>query len=476
MTKILRLQAENVKRLTAIDITPAGACVVVGGRNGSGKSSTLDSIAMAIGGAAYVPKVPVRRGADSAEIVVTLDNGIVVKRTFTASGNTYLKVVKDGKPVSSGQALLDELTGKLAFDPLAFIRLDDKRQAETLRKLTGLDFTAHDAARKKAYDDRTAVNKRLAEMRGAVAALPEYPEAPAEEVSSTEVLAQIEVAQEHNAELTTLMAAKTAAQGAVDRATESVKRTATLIATLEKQLADARAQLAKDTKAREAADKVVVEAADAVEGFQPIDTTELKAQLSTAEETNRKVRANVARAKAVAEGLAKKVESDALTAKIESLDAAKEKALAAAKFPVPGLSFADDVVTYNGLPFTEASGAEQLRVSVAIGAALNSKLRVMIVRDGAFLDDEGLEILRQMAEQLDLQVWLERVSTGAECSVIIEAGEVVEEASAAAPVAEAVPPVTPKPAAKAPVAKPVATTAPTPVAAKPAAARKPAPF
>ncbi len=456
MSRIIRLQSENVKRLTAIDIVPTSALTVVGGDNGEGKTSVLDSIAMGLGGKDAVPPMPVHRGKDSAQTIITLDNGIVVKRTFTAAGNTYLKVTSaDGAVYPSPQAMLDGLTGKLSFDPLAFLRLDAPEQAKTLRRLVNLDFTKQDVERKRLYDERTAVNKRLAEMRGAVAALPTHADAPAKEISSADVLAEIEKAQAHNSGRLPLTAAANAANLAISQTNAQVKATSTSIAALEKQLADARTLLDKQTKARDKAQVAMTAAQDAETAFEEIDTTDLKAQLAACEETNRKVRANAQRATAVTEGIAKKAQADALTVKIDAIDKAKSEALSAVKFPVKGLSFADDAVTFDGFPLSQCSAALQQRVSVSIGAALNPKLRVMLIRDASLLDVKNLEALRTTAEELDLQIWAERVSKGAECSIIIEDGG-VQGADPVESIAEEPPavvaPVVVKPKGRKPVA------------------------
>jgi hypothetical protein len=101
--------------------------------------------------------------------------------------------------------------------------------------------------------------------------------------------------------------------------------------------------------------------------------------------------------------------------------------MADAKFPVPELSFGDDGVLVKGVPFEQASAAEQLRVSVAMGVALNPKLKVLLVRDGSLLDAKSLQLLADMAEANESQVWLERVGDADAAAVVIEDGQVAEK-------------------------------------------------
>lgn len=116
MNKIIKLTAENVKRLSVVEISPEGNVVTIGGRNGQGKTSVLDSIEYALGGNPS-DTMPVRSGEESAKVVVDLGD-IVVKRTFTAAGGTSLTVTNaDGVKQASPQAILDKLTGRLTFDP-----------------------------------------------------------------------------------------------------------------------------------------------------------------------------------------------------------------------------------------------------------------------------------------------------------------------------------------------------------------------
>ena len=62
MSRIVSLTAENVKRISAVHIVPGdGGVVLIGGRNAQGKSSVLDSIMYALGGASAIPDEPIRR-------------------------------------------------------------------------------------------------------------------------------------------------------------------------------------------------------------------------------------------------------------------------------------------------------------------------------------------------------------------------------------------------------------------------------
>ena len=198
---IVKLTAENVKRIRAVEISPQGNLVVIGGRNAQGKSSVLDAILYGLGGAKMLPDVPVRRGMKA--LAVGLDLGeLVVTRTRTAAGSATLVVKpKAGKPLGSPQAVLDKLTGGISFDPLNFTRLLPHQQAETLRQLAGLDFTTADAAKQKLYDERLVLGRELKAAEARLdATIPCDNGVPDTEVSAAEILVEQSAAAKKNAE------------------------------------------------------------------------------------------------------------------------------------------------------------------------------------------------------------------------------------------------------------------------------------
>ena len=480
--RIVALHVENVKRLKAVDITPDGNMVVVGGRNAQGKSSLLDSITMALGGQSVFCDRPLREGAESGEIIVDLGD-LVVKRTFAKDGGTALVVKgKDGNKHKSPQTLLDNLVGRITFDPMAFSRMDPKKQLETLTTLVGLDFRALDAKRLTLADDRTQVGRDGQARKAQRDAMPHHPDVPAEEVSANEIIAQVEVARHHNAKrLEMQRQADAASQQAIDlrghvqaikegrRLTPEIVRYTRTIAEaqsrqqslreeverLEKRLAEIRPMLSplateidtmmenvktatellvtQENEKALAAAKESEALTDQVNGISEKPVAELLERISKVDIINRKVRENLAQKEqnAYVEKCMERWQE--LTAAINVIDQQKKDAMAKVAFPVEGLSFNDTGVLFKGVPFSQASSAEQLRVSVAMGLALNPKLRVVLIRDGSLLDDENMALIAKMAAEKDSQVWVERVGNGEEVSVLIEDGSVVADDQAVAP-------------------------------------------
>jgi len=411
MSKIIRMEAENVKRLRSVEITPDGApMVVVGGRNAQGKSSVLDSIEYALGGKPSAEK-PIRDGEKSARVVVETED-LKVTRTFTESGSKLVVEGKNGAVFKSPQAMLDKLVGKLSFDPLAFSRMDAKAQADTLKGLVGFDLAPLDGARQKAYDERTNVGRELKSLEAQVAGMPEHEGVPDAEVSVGDLVQEMQ-------DIAAMNSRNEAARRAVQEKSRRCDEMAAQIALLQQGLANAEACLRK-----EASD--LAQAKAEIGGMKDHDIAEISKKVQCAESVNRQVRENASKSAMIRKAGLAQAAVNALTARIESIDAEKASALAEANLPVKGLAFSDAGVTLNGIPFAQSSSAEQLRVSVALGLAMNPQIKVLLIRDGSLLDTDSLRLVSEMAEAAGGQVFVERVSDGAECAVIIEDGMVQE--------------------------------------------------
>jgi len=394
--KIVRLTAENVKRLKAVEITPDGTVQVITGRNAQGKTSVLDAIWLALGGGAAGRETvrPIRDGEVKAS--VTLDLGdLTVVRTWAGDKTTLTVKSADGAKYPSPQGVLDALVGRLSFDPLEFTRLSARDQVAALLDLVDIDVDLPLLARQRqrAYDERTEIGRQGKALGEPGSLVP----APAEEVSASDLITAIRQAQYD-------LADQDSERRALREGEEKVEA-------LEAEL-EAWISVMEERRAR-------------VKAHKPVpDVEALESSLRSVEETNRAVRHNASVAEAKARKDALLADYAGLTKTIDALDATKAKALAAAKFPVAGLGFDDDGVTFEGIPFSQASSAEQIRVSLAMAMSLNPKLRVIRILDGSLLDADNLALIAEMAAGQDFQVWIERVADASGIGVVIEDGAV----------------------------------------------------
>ena len=430
--RILKLQITDVKRISAAHIEPNGGMVILTGKNGAGKTSVLDAIQMALGGGDTIPPKPIREGASKGKVEMDLGD-VIVTRTFTENGGGSLKIDAkvDGTTraaIKSPQTWLNERIGKLSFDPLAFMRQDSKAQGETLRKLTGINTADLDAQRKAAYDERTLLNRQVRDAEGALASMPTYPDAPPCHVSAEDIQKEIQAARVTNAEADkALRNAQTWAEN-VHRAQEDHTKALSEVTRLEGLLAEAKNTVASKASLLATCQSQCAAAETAAQSAVRIDEAPLLTRLTEVGTTNLHVAANLAH-----EAAAKKVEelqakADGLTTKIDFIDAQKAQLLAETAFPIEGLSFdADGGVTFKGLPLCQASGAEQVRVSMAVALAMNPKLKLVLIRDASLLDADSRALVAEMAEAAEAQVWLECVGEGDPGSILIEDGTVREQ-------------------------------------------------
>ena len=408
--KIIEFRAERFKRLSAVEITPEGNTVIISGKNGQGKSSVLDAIWLALGGGNATKDssttVPIKAGEKDA--VVRLDLGdIVVTRKWTASGSTLTVEGADGRKYSSPQTLLDTLVGTISFDPLSFAKMPPMEQRSQLIDLVKLpvDLDELGAQRKALYDQRTLVNRELKTVQAELAGiqLPDN-DVPEEEISIAEMTKKIGMAQD---QLSRIIMGRQRLQEKVEKA----KALRELIQQKTDELTSLGNQIRSET--------------EILESCKEPDVQAMRLQLDNAEQINKLVRQKKHKAELQVRLNDKTTESDGITQQIEAIDRTKKEAFLNVRFPVDGLAVDEEGITYNGIPFRQCSSAEQLKVCVAIASALNPEIRVIRVPDASLLDEESMKVMQDLAQQQDIQIWMERVTDGKEkVGVVIEDGAV----------------------------------------------------
>lgn len=420
MTVISKLHIENVKRVLNVTIEPESGSplVVIGGTNGNGKSSVLDSIAYLFAGEKSIPEKPIRSGAKSATIEADLtpnQDGVslTLRRKFTSSGSTlevFEKSVNGQRKLQSPQAVLSALFSRVAFDPEAFRSMKLPEQVECLRMVSGLDTSEIDAKIKEQIETRKILNRRKTESQAKANGLPFHPDAPEKEISTEALERQMAAAWEFEKKRASLLRE-------IDGHKDGLRSANKAIEELEAKLAERRAFVAAATekieKAKQSLDSLVV---------CTFDAKDLKA----ANDQNEKYRANAVKAAAIAEAERAKADHEQSEREIEELRIQREKIVASASWPVEGLSIESDCVTYKGVPFAQLSSAEQIRIATTIGFASNPGLRVCLIRHGSLLDHQSLQIVSDVAVEYSGQVFVERVSEGSECTVVMHDGAIRE--------------------------------------------------
>lgn len=401
--KINNLQIENVKRVKAVRIEPTkSGLTIVGGKNNQGKTSILDAIAWALGGNKFRPTSAQRE--DSVlplTIKVVMDNGLVVERK---GKNSDLKVT-DPAGNKSGQALLDSFVEELALNLPKFMEANSKEKAETLLKIIGVGDQLFELERQEAeiYNKRHAIGQIADQKEKFAREQPYYPDAPDDLVSASELIQRQQAILAQNGEN---------------------QRKRNLRDQYDRELVEAQTAFEKAKKRLEKAEQDSATARKSAEDLHDESTAEIEDSINSIEQTNIKVRANLDKQKAEDDAAEYRHQYDLLTAQIQEVREAKSSLLNTASLPLAELSVKDRELVYKGHNWDSMSGSDQLKVATAIVRKLKPNCQFVLMDKLEQMDLETLEEFGKWAESEGLQVIATRVSTGEECTLIIEDGYV----------------------------------------------------
>lgn len=408
--KINKLEIENVKRVKAVMIEPtANGLTILGGNNNQGKTSVLDSIAWALGGNKFKPSKPTREGSmNPPSLRVELSNGLIVERK---GKNSDLKVT-DPSGGRAGQQLLDSFVEEFALNLPKFMESTPKEKAATLLRIIGVGdkLYALDNQESQLYNERLAIGRVADQKKKFAAEQPQYPEAPNDLVSIADLITQQQTILARNGEN---------AQKRLNQ--EKIKN--------ELHQSEARlAQLKEALAAEEAVhDKLFgdyVIANKAIEDLVDESTAELEQSITDIEEINRKVRANLDKAKAEEDAAEFATKYEALSVEIQKVRDERSQLLESADLPLPGLSVEDGELVFEGQKWDNMSGSQQLRISTAIVRKLKPDCGFVLLDKLEQMDLPTLTEFGQWLESVGLQAIATRVSSGEECQIIIEDGYV----------------------------------------------------
>lgn len=399
--KITLIEIENSKRIKAFKAHPAeNGLTVIGGRNGQGKTSVLDGIAWALGGEKYRPSQPQREGALTQPYIhLVLSNGLVVERK---GQNSSLKIT-DPSGRKGGQQILDELISKLALDLPKFMQMTSKEKARTLLQIIGVEqeLAALEQKEKELYNQRLYVGRTADQKKKFALEMPYYPQAPKEPVSASDLIAQQQDILAQNGENQRKRARK-------DTLAAQAKRLGDQIAQMQAQYDQVLADL--ETATRDAKD------------LMDESTAALEENIRNIEQINVMVRANLDKEKAEEDARNYQEQYEQLTAQIDTVRDDQIRLLDGAQMPLDGLTVQDGELMYGGFAWDNLSGSEQLRVATAIVRRLNPQCGFVLLDKLEQMDPDTMAAFGRWLESEQLQAIATRVSTGSECSLIIEDG------------------------------------------------------
>jgi len=422
--KIIKLQAQNIKRLKAVEITPDGNVIKISGKNAAGKSSILDAIEIALSGKKAAAGEPLRKGQSKGQVVLDLGE-FIITRKFTEKGGSLVVETKDGFERKSPQAFLDDLVGKVSFDPMAFINMPAVQQRKVLLEFTGLDLDKLDEVRKEKYDTRTSEARYLKQMEANLTALP-VPDndTPSKETNVVTLIKKLEAANEHNSTYDDILQTITDKDDEIagfvircENLKDQISNTKELLLKYDKELDQAKIYL---NESQADLPKLHKDRDD----FEEIDDKPIRLKIKNIGDFNKKVQDKKAweETKSKVDAQTRKVGT--LTRGIDKIDEEKTEAVENANLPIKGLSFSEAAVLYNGIELANIASSERIRVAVAVSMALNPKLKVLRITDGSLLDGKSLDIITKMVKKNDYQIWIEVVDDSGKVGFYIEDGSI----------------------------------------------------
>lgn len=411
-TKIYQFEFENVKRIKAVKVKPAAnGLTIIGGKNNQGKTSVLDSIAWALGGNKYKPSEPKRDDSVIPPTLhIVLNNGLIVERK---GKNSDLKVI-DPNGEKAGQELLNEFIETFALDLPKFMESSSKEKAKILLNIIGIGDTLFELERKEKeiYNERLTIGRIADNKKKYAEEQVYYTDAPRDLVSPKELVMKHQEILVRNGE-------NQKKRDLVIHYNAERNKWANKVDQLRTQLDEALMQLKQ-------AESDLTTASKTAEQLHDESTEELEKSIANIDEINRKVRANLDKEKAEEDAKEYASQYNYLTSQLDNIRKEMELLLNNAELPLDDLSISEGELIYKGHKWDNMSGSDRLKVSTAIVKKLNPKCGFVLLDKLEQMDMDTLNEFGEWLESEGLQAIATRVSTGDECSIIIEDGYSVE--------------------------------------------------
>lgn len=412
--KIVKLTAENFKKLSAVEITPDGNVIVISGKNAAGKSSVLDAIEAALCGGRNLPKQPIKTGEHRAKVEVDMGEYKVTRKFLGTNSTLTIETTGETKSkISSPQAFLDKIVGDISFDPLAFMSKTPVEQRNALMEFLGLNLDEYDNKIADLKTQRSEIRKEKERKLHEADSITFTPNLPKEEQSVGILVGELKAIQVHNQKCQEI------AQANIVH-TVRLEQTVKDIAAAEKAIAEWQKRLTALLQL-----KVGIEG-NLKEEISMKSSVEVESKIKTLGATNEVIRLNNRKKQVMVEYDKHCSAYRDLGEEIKVTESNKARKMAEAIMPVKGLTIQSDGLAYDGIPLEQVNDGKKLEICVAIAMALNPELKVLRV-NGNDLDTDSLLALGKIVDNQDYQIWIEKVSDDNTIGFYIEDGHLTNE-------------------------------------------------
>lgn len=456
----------NFKNIEHRIVKLDGRSIIIAGKNGKGKSSLIQALMSPVD-ANYIPSHAIKNGEESGSIELKISGNIggedqaynidVLFSQQHQNGRLVLSD-KDGNPIKKSiKSMIDSIIGDIGFDIFEFInkgitstgkisKEGVRDQIETLRKIIPKEVNEAiykmDVKKKQVYDSRTKNNSLLDVLEA------EYKGCPYTEDEKVEFLEAQEKPTKPIEDKISKLTEGVENWNKVNNGTINMKDQLSCITlqdttTLESMIATVNTALDNDSfKKDPLTNEIVLGILDVIdlaidvinsEKEKSYKSEELKIkiakgeawlkknekpnisvltkELEDANEYNRKLKDVSLYAEKHSRILNLKDDIKSQTEEFKQIEVDRKALFSSASMPVKGLSFTEDEIYYNDLPFNEDSQPKStiIGVGVKIAMCLNPRLKVLVIRDGSLLDNDTLKMVLKMADKYGYQLLIEVV-------------------------------------------------------------------
>ena len=469
-----KIKIKNLFGITETELD--GRSVEITGANGVGKTSVIDAFRYALTNQSD-RSIIVHEGEKEGEIIIETDTGLSIDRRKRTEQADYKSIKENGREVMSPESFLKQLFSPLQLDPVAFTLMTTKEKNRAILDLVEFDWDLNYINEKfgeipswvnydqnilevlsdmqsengEWFKERQNVNRDIrnetAFIEDIAKDIPEHYQADTWESydlgaaykkleQMKEFNSRIERAKlfrsSYDAKLRQLEADKmisiTSEEKAVAAERESllsniermkaeIKAAEEKIAGLAGKLEDKKALA--ESKFNEAKTKLDADmsVADEYLDKQPLDCTELQAEISNAETMKRHLN-EYNRMKSMQEKLERLQEVSAeYTKKIELARTLPGTILENAHIPIEGLTVKDGIPLINGLPVSNLSEGEQLSLCVDVALSKPNGLQIILIDGTEKLTSENREKLYSKCKEKGVQFIATRTTDDTEMKV-----------------------------------------------------------